>query len=180
MVGIMEFKYNHYQVRLIQHPSATILRLEDSKTHQIYEATLLERAFTDYSIFGGLTFINRLLLVGLQKTDIRTIVHVDNSMSDRVRIKVSCLHAIFPTQPNIRIDLMALRPMVTVWDPRDVVRTTVKEGTVATMVTVWDPMDIVRTTVKESTVAAMEPLSKRLAVLEKTVSEYNVLFDMTA
>ena len=107
----MEFKYNHYQVRLIQHPSATILRLEDSKTHQIYEATLLERAFTDYSIFGGLTFINRLLLVGLQKTDIRTIVHVDNSMSDRVRIKVSCLHAIFPTQPNIRIDLMALRPM---------------------------------------------------------------------
>ena len=107
----MEFKYNHYQVRLIQHPSATILRLEDSKTHQIYEATLLERAFTDYSVFGGLTFINRLLLVGLQKTDIRTIVHVDNSMSDRVRIKVSCLHAIFPTQPNIRIDLMALRPM---------------------------------------------------------------------
>lgn len=111
MVGIMEFKYNHYQVRLIQHQSATILRFEDSKTHQIYEATLLERAFTDYSIFGGLTFINRLLLVGLQKTDIRTIVHVDNSMSDRVRIKVSCLHAIFPTQPNIRIDLMALRPM---------------------------------------------------------------------
>ena len=111
MVGIMEFKYNHYKVRLIQHPSATILRFEDSKTHQIYEATLLERAFTDYSIFGGLTFINRLLLVGLQKTDIRTIVHVDNSMSDRVRIKVSCLHAIFPTQPNIRIDLMALRPM---------------------------------------------------------------------
>ena len=111
MVGIMEFKYNHYKVRLIQHPGATILRFEDSKTHQIYEATLLERAFTDYSIFGGLTFINRLLLVGLQKTDIRTIVHVDNSMSDRVRIKVSCLHAIFPTQPNIRIDLMALRPM---------------------------------------------------------------------
>ena len=111
MVGIMEFKYNHYKVRLIKHPSATILRFEDSKTHQIYEATLLERAFTDYSIFGGLTFINRLLLVGLQKTDIRTIVHVDNSMSDRVRIKVSCLHAIFPTQPNIRIDLMALRPM---------------------------------------------------------------------
>ena len=112
----MEFKYNHYQVRLIQHPSATILRLEDSKTHQIYEATLLERAFTDYSIFGGLTFINRLLLVGLQKTDIRTIVHVDNSMSDRVRIKVSCLHAIFPTQPNIRIDLMALRPLEAVAD----------------------------------------------------------------
>lgn len=151
MAGIMEFKYNHYQVRLIQHPSATILRLEDSKTHQIYEATLLERAFTDYSVFGGLTFIIRLLLVGLQKTDIRTIVHVDNTMSDRVRMKVSCLHSIFPTQVNIHIDLMALRPM-----------STNEQGH----------------RIRE--LAAMEPLLKRLAVLEKTVSEYNVLFDMTA
>ena len=154
MAGIMEFKYNHYQVRLIQYPSVTLLRLEDSTTHQIYEATLLERAFTDYSVFGGLTFITRLLLVGLQKTDIRTIVHVDNTMSDRVRIKVSCLHAIFPTQVNIHIDLMALRPM-----------SANEQGH--------------RIRELESTVATMEPLLKRLAVLEKLVSEYNALFDMT-
>ena len=105
----MEFKFGQYLVRFIQNSNDSILRFEDTATCRIYEATLLDRAFMDYGVFGGLEFINRIVLQGLQKKDMGVQVTLDTGASDRIRLSLSYTHPMVPKKIVLDLDLMAIR-----------------------------------------------------------------------
>ena len=105
----MEFKFDHYLVRFIQNSNDSILRFEDSATCRIYEATLLDRAYMEYAVFGGLEFINRIVLQGLQKKDTGVSVTLDTGASDRIRITLGYTHPMVPKKIVLVLDLLAVR-----------------------------------------------------------------------
>jgi hypothetical protein len=105
----MEFKFGQYLVRFIQNSNDSILRFEDTATCRIYEATLLDRAFMGYGALGGLEFINRIVLQGLQKKDTGVHVSLDTGASDRIRLSLSYTHPMVPKKIVLDLDLMAVR-----------------------------------------------------------------------
>lgn len=105
----MEFKFGQYLVRFIQNSNDSILRFEDTTTCRIYEATLLDRSFMEYAVFGGLEFINRIVLQGLQKKDMGVHVSLDTGTSDRIRLSLSYTHPMVPKKIVLDLDLMAVR-----------------------------------------------------------------------
>jgi hypothetical protein len=105
----MEFKFDHYLVRFIQNSNDSILRFEDSATCRIYEATLLDRTYMEYVAFGGLEFINRIVLQGLQKKDTGISVALDTGSSDRIRISLGYTHPMVPKKIVLVLDLLAVR-----------------------------------------------------------------------
>lgn len=62
----MEFSYKNYLVRFVRNATDSILRLEETTTHKLYETTLYERDVLEYSALGGIEFVSGLIADGLQ------------------------------------------------------------------------------------------------------------------
>lgn len=65
----MEFDYSNYHVRFVRNATDSILRLEDKTTHKLFEVTLTDRDFLEYTPFGGIDFISNIVASGLQGKD---------------------------------------------------------------------------------------------------------------
>ena len=78
-------------------------------TYRIYEITLLDRTYMEYAAFGGLAFINRLVLQGLQRKDTGIQVAIDTEASDRIRLSISYSHPMIPKKIVLVLDLLSVR-----------------------------------------------------------------------
>ena len=80
----MEFPYKNYLVRFVRNATDSILRLEETTTHKLYETTLYERDVLEYSALGGIDFVSGLIFAGLRKPD-----EEDGASKSRVKTTVS-------------------------------------------------------------------------------------------
>ena len=62
----MEFSYKNYLVRFVRNATDSILRLEETTTHKLYETTLYERDVLEYSALGGIEFVSGIIADGLK------------------------------------------------------------------------------------------------------------------
>jgi hypothetical protein len=107
-ISIMEFKYHQYLVRFIQNANDSILRLEDTTSMRIFETMLLDRSYMEYTALGGLEFINRLVLKGLQN-DGTIQTKLDNALSDRIKLTFTYAQALIIKPIVIELELMLIR-----------------------------------------------------------------------
>jgi hypothetical protein len=63
----MEFSYNNYNVQVVLNPVDFILRFEDKETLQLFETICFERDFIDYLPFGGIGFVQKVLMDALKE-----------------------------------------------------------------------------------------------------------------
>ena len=77
----MEFTYSNYHVRFVRNASDSILRLEDRISHKLFEASLTDRDFLEYSTLGGIEFISNIVASGLQeKEGVKTQLSVEKEL----------------------------------------------------------------------------------------------------
>ena len=63
----------------------------------------------EYAAFGGLAFINCLVLQGLQPKDTGIQVAIDTEASDRIRLSISYSHPMIPKKIVLVLDLLSVR-----------------------------------------------------------------------
>ena len=77
----MEFTYSNYHVRFVRNASDSILRLEDRTSHKLFETSLTDRDFLEYSTLGGIEFISNIVASGLQeKEGVKTQLSVEKEL----------------------------------------------------------------------------------------------------
>ena len=166
----MEFKFDHYLVRYIQNANDSILRFEDSDTCRVFEATLLDRNYMEYTAMGGLEFINRLVLQGLRRSG--GVVIALEPFSDRIKLRLSYAHALIPKAIVCDLELMAVR-RTSASEDVEVLARRLRE--LESLIAAWGPKNestsaLIKRDI-ESAVALikrdMESATKRLTVLEE-------------
>lgn len=65
----MDFAYSNYNVRFVRNATDSILRLDDKSSHKLFEITITDRDFLEYTPFGGIDFISNIIASGLQDKD---------------------------------------------------------------------------------------------------------------
>jgi len=112
----------------------------------------------DYGVFGGLEFINRIVIQGLQKKDTGVQVSLDTGASDRIRLSLTYTHPMVPKKIVLDLDLMAVR------------RTSATEDVEVLGRRVRD-LETALQRQLASTSAIVDPLVSRIKDLEGTIRE---------
>jgi hypothetical protein len=104
----MEYSYESYKVRYECTPTDCVLTFDDSGN--LYEGRYGEREFQDYSVFGGFTFVSKIIQDALegvkQEVSIQSCSLVDASLLLAIRVSLPIL----PKPIDISLRLPTRKP----------------------------------------------------------------------
>ena len=141
----MEFTYDGFLVRFVRNASDSILRIEHSETHKLYETTLYDRDYAEYAALGGVEFVSNLIVDGFGVTKTG---HVELD--------------ILVSKESIQLSLVYSHPFITKPMEISIVLPCIRRSSAAEDVSVLSR----RIRELETLVASLSGMAERLALLE--------------